>query len=382
MASGDPMKTECNSVILQPGQIIRPSMTESTAKEIVLIVYGLNVTSLQEFNSYNDRNFYVKVENHFNNPHIQEVDPDGYIFKVVNSMDSQKPDLIDAQNKLMLYMHNQGIKVQIPLQNVHGSHQSLEKIISADGKDSSYNIVRLLTYIPGVIIYNVVCTRELCYQVGKLAAAVDKALKGFHHSAYDTHQTLWMLSNAPQIKQFLFAIQNDHHKTLVESVLEDFESRVLANMDKLPKGMIHGDINEQNIIVRESESDAENYEINGLLDVGDSQYNCYLFELTLATTYMMLMGNDDNFVELGTEVIAGYISECPISQLEWDLLKICIETRYCQSLVMGAYTHHQDPSNTYVLTTSKKGWKQLKKFRSISQKALQDIWKATLHKNL
>jgi hypothetical protein len=33
--------------------------------------------------------------------------------------------------------------------------------------------------------------------------------------------------------------------------------------------------------------------------------------------------------------------------------------RYAQSLTMGAYTHSQDPSNDYVLTTSKTGWTKL-----------------------
>lgn len=369
------MTSSDNSAILQPGQIIRPSVTEAKAREIVLNVFGLKVTNVKEFNSYDDRTFYVKVENSTNNPYIQEVTSTGYILKILNSMDSQKPDLIDAHNKLMLYMHNQGVNVNIPMQTLQGGYHSLEKIVLSDEKCFSTNIVRLLTYIPGVILYDVVCTPELCFQTGKLAAMVDKTLQGFHHAAYNSHQTIWMLSNAPQVKQFLFAVKNDSHRALVESVLQNFENRVLTNMDKLPKGVIHGDINEQNIIVRENPNNPSKYEIYGLLDVGDSQYNCYLFELALASTYMMLMGNLDNFLEFGSQVIAGYNSECQLSELEWDLLKVCIETRYCQSLVMGAYTHHQDPSNTYVLTTSTKGWEQLIKFRSISKDEIQHIWK-------
>ena len=40
--------------------------------------------------------------------------------------------------------------------------------------------------------------------------------------------------------------------------------------------------------------------------------------------------------------------------------QVCVAARYVQSLVLGAYTNQQDPSNDYVLITAKTGWKYVK----------------------
>ncbi len=80
--------TEMN--ILQPGQIIRPQVTEEQAVSLVECLYGLKVTSIKQMNSYDDRNYYIKVADSVNNPHISQLWPHGYVLKVLNSMDSQR----------------------------------------------------------------------------------------------------------------------------------------------------------------------------------------------------------------------------------------------------------------------------------------------------
>ena len=78
------------NTVLQPGQSIRPQTTPDTAVELVNNLYGLTVTKVKELNSYDDRNYYVHVKPEHKNPHIKEICPDGYILKILNSMDSPK----------------------------------------------------------------------------------------------------------------------------------------------------------------------------------------------------------------------------------------------------------------------------------------------------
>lgn len=75
---------------LQPGQLIRPQTTEDQAKDLAHRLYGFTVTSIKELKSYDDKNFFIKVCEDHNNPHVRTVSTDGYILKVLNSMDSQK----------------------------------------------------------------------------------------------------------------------------------------------------------------------------------------------------------------------------------------------------------------------------------------------------
>ena len=76
--------------ILQPGQVIKPQTNDDTARHLVEKLYGLKVKSVKELDSYDDRNYMVTVEQEHNNPYIEKVDPNGYILKILNSMDSPK----------------------------------------------------------------------------------------------------------------------------------------------------------------------------------------------------------------------------------------------------------------------------------------------------
>lgn len=80
--------------------------------------------------------------------------------------------------------------------------------------------------------------------------------------------------------------------------------------------MIHGDFNEQNILVEEVDG---KWMIKAILDFGDSHYSCYLYELAIAVTYMILLKKD---IGVGGQVIAGYLSVNPISSMEVKLLKV------------------------------------------------------------
>ena len=79
------------SVSLQPGQSIRPILSKEYARKIVTSVFGLNVLTIKEYNSYDDRNFHVIVDDKlWDNPYIKHIRPEGYMLKVLNSMDSKK----------------------------------------------------------------------------------------------------------------------------------------------------------------------------------------------------------------------------------------------------------------------------------------------------
>ena len=54
--------------------------------------------------------------------------------------------------------------------------------------------------------------------------------------------------------------------------------------------------------------------------------------------------------------------------------QLCSSRRYAQSLVLGAYTHSFDPTNDYILTTAKTGWKVLAEFWDTPSAELYEDW--------
>ena len=51
-----------------------------------------------------------------------------------------------------------------------------------------------------------------------------------------------------------------------------------------------------------------------------------------------------------------------------EVLRLCAAARYAQSLVMGAYSHQQDPTNDYLLVTASTGWTNLTNFLTYLKK--------------
>ena len=87
--------------------------------------------------------------------------------------------------------------------------------------------------------------------------------------------------------------------------------------------MIHGDINEQNIIVKEDDNKV--YHISGLIDFGDVQYSCSVFEIAIAIMYVMIEVQTMDSNDAGGHVLAGYLKHRNLTSLEWEILRVsCI----------------------------------------------------------
>jgi hydroxylysine kinase len=358
-----------NNTLLQPGVLIKPEVRQNDVKEILREIYGLRCVSIKELNGYDDNNYHVKVEDVSENKNIANVNNDGYVLKVVNSLDSLNPQFFEAQNELLLHLGKNRICCPKPIQNKNGQYYIIHTFPS--GK----HIVRLLEFISGSIIHQVPSSMHLFYQTGKYVAQLDEVMKNFHHPAYDTLKSVWHMESVPQLSQFLYVIRDESKRKIVEEVIEEFSTKVLPISSSLEKGMIHGDFNEQNILV---EQKAGEWFVKGIIDFGDSNYACYVYELAVTMTYMMIQGRS---VDVGGHVLAGYTSVRKLTPQEYKVLKVCIAARMCQSLVMGAYSSLQDPENSYILVTAKSGWALLEELWLQPEDKLLERWRKLVEDN-
>ena len=79
------------------------SYLRETAISLIESLYGLHVTTIKELNSYDDRNYFITVGSDYSNPQIPELWPHGYVFKVLNSMDSHKKHV--GKYTIQVYIH-------------------------------------------------------------------------------------------------------------------------------------------------------------------------------------------------------------------------------------------------------------------------------------
>ncbi|CAK9800193.1 Hydroxylysine kinase [Anthophora plagiata] len=358
------MEKENEHDILTPGRRIRPPVDDETATQLLKDFYGLFPSSITELNAYDDRNYHVICDEPHVNPHVTTISKYGYVLKFMNALDSQKTDVIEAQTEMLIFLNQRGINCPLPVKSLFGEYYT-SVILGVPGYGGLY-VIRLFVYRPGELLHRVPITGELLRNVGNFTAKLDNILMTFSHPAYSDHKTLWMLKFVPKLRQFTYAVKNTDERELVHRVILAFEEDVLQVIPQLEEGMIHGDLNEQNLVMS-----SNGREIAAVIDFGDAHRTCLIFELAITLCYMILQADD---IEMGKHVIEGYQDIRKLTDLEKRILKVTVCARICQSLVMGAYSHLHDPQNEYLLVTQKSGWTLLKKLWPLNQDDVLRNW--------
>lgn len=293
--------------------LVRPVLDKCEVSTLVGRLYGLTCTHIIELNGYDDKNFQIQVSTDVKNKYITEIYEPGYVLKVMNNIESKKLGFVEGCNAMMIYLAQNGISCPTPVKNTNGDLYSIEKLKSGD------HVIRLMKYLPGEVIGKVTPSSRLSYQCGYYAAKVDEALKQFNHPVYDTHTTPWSLKEVLHTRKFLHAIKDETDRKMIEDIFEEFERTVVPAIAELEQGIIHGDFNEQNIIVLPDAHEGGVWNFASILDFGDTSKTCYLFELAIVTTYSMVL---DQELATAGYVLAGYSKIRKVPEKEMELLPV------------------------------------------------------------
>ncbi|XP_068882481.1 hydroxylysine kinase isoform X2 [Aphelocoma coerulescens] len=343
----------------QPQTLTKPTLGEKEAAELVDRVFGLKVSWVRPLPSYDDQNFHVRVS---------AEGTDEYVLKITNSEDSQEPDLIEAQTQAMMFLSAEGFPSATPYLTKDDTRPGSKKYM-----------VRLLTYLPGTPVAKIATNAQILYEIGKLAARVDKVLseKFQHPSVKSLHrgQFIWNLANVPLLDQYIHALGHNKYRAVVEQVIEQFKGKVIPKLSSFRACINHGDLNDHNILVDSSSASLENpqYRVSGILDFSDMSYGYYVFEVAIAIMYMMIESPDP--LSVGGHVLAGFESVVPLTLEERGALFLLVSGRFAQSLVIAAHTALLYPENKEYLTiTAKTGWKHLMTMFEVGQEAVEKTW--------
>ncbi|HLW75832.1 MAG TPA: aminotransferase class III-fold pyridoxal phosphate-dependent enzyme, partial [Bryobacteraceae bacterium] len=182
--------------------------------------------------------------------------------------------------------------------------------------------------------------------LGGLIGRLDAALAGFDHPA--AHRELkWDLSRAAWIRDHTHHIADPNRRTLVERVIAS-----MPDVHSVPWTVIHGDINDHNIVVSHGE-------ISGFIDFGDLHYGPRVADLAVACTYACF-GHDDPLAAI-QHVIRGFEQTCPLTHEELSLVFPLILTRLAVSVTNSAHLKSQDPDNRYASVSETHAWAALEK---------------------
>ncbi|KAB1257407.1 Hydroxylysine kinase [Camelus dromedarius] len=329
MSSGDGQQSQA---------LTKPAFSEVQASAIVDSVFGLKVSKIQPLPSYDDQNFHVCISRTKDTTD----GPNECVLKINNTESSKTPDLIEVQSHIMMFLRAAGFPTA-SVYRTKGDHITSLTSIDSGSEIKSY-LVRLLTYLPGRPIAEIPISSQLLYEIGRLAAKLDKTLE-------------------------------NRKREIVEQVIQLFKDEVMTKLSHFRECINHGDLNDHNILIESSKSACGDavYQVSGILDFDDMSYGYYVFEVAITIMYMMIESKTP--IQVGGHVLAGFESVIPLTPVERGALFLLVCSRFCQSLVLAAYSCHLYPENEeYLMITAKTGWRHLQQMFDMGQKAVEEIW--------
>ncbi|WP_411029287.1 aminotransferase class III-fold pyridoxal phosphate-dependent enzyme [Spongiimicrobium sp. 3-5] len=279
-----------------------------------------------------------------------------YVLKI--SRPDEDKSYLDFQQQILEHVEKNGHDIIIAPKVIRDKNgMGVSQITDSFGEKRN---VRLLTWVSGRLWSNVnPILDSLLFSLGEHCALLTKILQGFDHPLahrkfdWDTAQSVWTKDHLHlfqgEQKEIIIHFQNgfEHHKTAY---------------DKLRKGVVHNDANDNNIVVSE---DLIHPKVMAVIDFGDAIHTQIINDLAIACAYAIMNCNDP--LEAVLPIIKGYHSCFPLEEQELAHLYNAIGMRLVVSITKSAINKIEDPDNQYLLVSEKPAWELLKKWRTLHQ---------------
>ena len=416
----------------------RPQVTASEVFRLLMAHYDIgdiSRDSMRELPSYDDKNWYFFA--YCPDPGEKIIKRE-FVVKVHNGVDSSgiSRGVLAAQERVMAQLGAHGIecpriiKSKLAMYTVPGPDGTVN-IVSADtpGAQREFctrvtflatnqvaHTLRVLTYLPGKLLVDIplphsdVFVRQSGVFVGRICSVLNKwptpqeitlvsqradlqdcisirhlEQQGMCWKALESRARLWDLRYFMDVQYFMKDLvvrgvfEDEIRVSMCNTVFNAFKHLVMPVSDKLRTGILHNDLNEQNVIIL-SDMDALENEF-GVIDFGDVVVSWSVNEVAIAMAYCALNKRDP--IRDMSVMLSGIQSVFPLTPIEMRILPCLIAARLVTSLIMGMYSYHmqivgesprdatkspivsaearQTPvtGNSYVLTTQKSGWTAL-----------------------
>ncbi|MEM7085275.1 MAG: aminotransferase class III-fold pyridoxal phosphate-dependent enzyme [Bacteroidota bacterium] len=276
-----------------------------------------------------------------------------YILKIAQTEASK--DLLIFQNELLAYLAKRPLDLKLPklIPNTEGNMMS--QIVS-EGKTRN---IRMLSWVDGRLWVQVnPKTGALRYQLGKRAGSLATALKDFTHEAPEQPSD-WNLAFSLWTKDHLNLFSSEERE-LVTPFQEAF-IQLQECYQKLPKSVIHNDINNYNILVSE---DLIHPEVVSFIDFGDAVHTQTINDLAILLAYAITDVPDP--LDAAIDVLKGYQTTHPLTAEEIKCIYTLTGMRLITTVTKSAIRKAENSNNDYHLVSEKPAWEALRKWALIS----------------
>lgn len=278
---------------------------------------------------------------------IQTAPGERFVLKIAKS--DERREVLELQNSALAHLGRQLDGLILP--SLKRSSAG-EEILEAPGHHGRVYLVRLLSWVEGVpLVHATPHDERVLDSLGCALAKIDKTLQTFAHPAM--HRDLhWDLKHADQAFRHS-ALLSSEQRTLIDALSREWYD---IHWPELRHGVIHGDANDYNVLVRDGE-------VVSLLDFGDMVHSAVVCDLAIALAYVMLEKPDP--LSAARSVITAYHRGFPLTAVEADTIFALVASRLCMSVCHAALNARVKGHDEYQQVTAAPAWRLLKYLASL-----------------
>lgn len=340
----------------------RAQLSEADAVRLVRTYFGLSATRAEALDGYDDRNFKVHIEG-----------GTLVLLKAHNGVDSAFPNLIEAQASLLAQLEEVGLPFETPrpyrtTDRAKEGEEATEFVVrptlSVARGEPRPIALRVTSFVDGEIMSAEALQDHprLAHRLGATVATLGDALASTPLGQAEEGPNglvrpnlIWDLARFSELRSYAQAYLEGSRQALVLSVIDHFDEVVTRDSGDFPRAIIHGDFNNGNLIV----GDTDSGHITGVIDFGDTVWSYRVAEVAIALAYAMINAGPSKALETAAEVLRGFEAHArsPLTTTERAHLRALSAARLAQSATLGAFSVAMQPENAkYLALHSEPAW--------------------------
>jgi len=260
-------------------------------------------------------------------------------------------DFIDMQCRALAHLSQHASSLPVPRIIPTLSNALYSKVTGPEGES---RILWLQEKVAGKTYANFKPqSLSLIYHLGEVVGELDQAWLNFEHKALN-RDFKWNLMSTLWVADELKVVQHPARRLLIEGIVEEYQA-ILPALKRLKPQAIHNDVNDYNIIVSGSLTQAAR--VAGLIDLGDMCASPRICNLAISCAYAVLgQAQPEQVLET---LIAGYHAKNPLTAHELDLLWPLLKMRLAVSVVNSSIMAKERPDDPYVTISQQPAWQFL-----------------------
>ena len=326
-------------------------VTREEITKVLLEAYGLapEADSFKDYPSYDDQNIAFRSS------------PTGemYMMKISNlTLNGQSFAVLETQNRALLHLEAKNVRCSRVIPSILPAPAPGEAADPAR-PFSRYSVwipgvegrlARVLGFVPGKLFAS---TRpqapSLFRSLGEYLATLDQALESFEDSTCKPRESEWEMAHCGKVVGERVGEMPAEKQGAITRTLEYYTKEVEPRLRDLPSAFIHADANDFNIIVSE-----DGTRVEAVIDFGDFTRSRRAYDLAICIGYLMM--DREQPVDVAADIVEAYQRVYPLTRAELGVVFPLGVMRACVSICMSNHSYRLDPSNDYLLVTSRPGW--------------------------